>query len=216
MVPNPAKKSPIMLANYDGLMKQLILASILVVHFSITVYLFYEIIFSGSINRYEVLMNKIQNGLSAAISFISVCFTIWYYDIIKNTFDNLYKIDYTMESIGIKKAIMQPLAATTKTTAKTTTTTTTTMTKKTAKSSKMVEIGLSFAMISTYFFTKYIRYRYLTSYDIATSLRHSFTRTCCLTLGEFVLITFIKSMEAGRKRFATLNRWINEEVCTLR
>lgn len=194
-----------MFANYEGLMKQLILASILVGHFSITTYLFYEIIFSGFTNRYDVLMNKIQSGLSAAISFISVCLTIWYHDIIKNTFDNLYKIDYTMESTGIKKAIMQPTASATKTTVKT-------ITKKTDGSIKTVEIGLSFAMMLTYFFTKYIRYRYLTSYDIATSLRHSFTRTCCLTLGEFVLITFIKSMEAGRQRFTTLNRWINEEV----
>ncbi len=150
--------------------------------------LFYKIKFNSN-DEYEILFDKIQSGLTMAVSLISFSYYVCKYGVIEFSLNKLREIDDSMRSVGIKH---KPPSA------------------DSSFLSFEVVVRLMVALI--YFLCKYLRYLYLNSDEILGNLRHSFAQTYCIMLNEFVMVSFVRTIEKGKRRFKTLNRYINEKV----
>lgn len=162
---------------------------LLVIHVILTVLLFYEMITNKkNYDKYEVLFNKIQSGFVAIVSLISFGAYVWRFSTIESTSTKLNEIDRSMKSIGIK------------------------LQSNGNYFSNAIEFCAYLIVITVYYYSRFLRYRYLAKHKFLTSLWFSFVRCYYVVLNEIVVISFIKLLRRGRRRLILLNRHVINQV----
>lgn len=185
---NMQVESPTMKEEFTNILCRTLRTLFLTVHFFVTAELFYEIIFTIDDENYEILFNKIQYGLTATVSLISLSLYVWHCSGIQFTLLKLRKIDYLMKSIGIKAL-------------------------NTDCSPRPIEICFYLTLLVSYFYTRYLRNYYLNLQEsLIEILKTSLIRTYFIGVNGFVTISFMKNVQVGQCRFKILNQHINSQV----